>query len=678
MSLKAKIYSVVFMLVLVALVIGIVGVTSMRKLNRALKVETDTAFRVSKIKGLQSSLGDVPIGILEIVLSEDLKDMQEDKAKVAALVGQVIDPAIGNYTPIPENAEHWKNLQALWLQQKEQAERIYQLTFQNTEYKAATLSTTASLDYWLGYKNPLRRIAEAAKAAGTPEGISLAFNAMECLETMNGLQLHEKLAVVALNTANRDKWLETGREELKRFSANLNQMERKLTNPEVTDDQLKAFNADFNAAGKNKVKFADDGTASYAPTRFNRPANFLNPAYPEASRIFWEEIKPMRGGGTELFNKVYELASVNSNHKAFALFRSEYTPTSEKMSNVMGTVVKNLEDGLNEAVEDAYTDYRRAWWILILTAIIGLLAGIVLSILSVNSITRALDSMIGDLSRRSQDVERISGQLADGSESLANGSNQQASSLAETSSALEEMASMTRQNADNARETQETAAHSLQLIASGSRTVHTVTQAMGEISESSEKISNIIKTIEEIAFQTNLLALNAAVEAARAGEAGKGFAVVADEVRNLASRSAQAAKDTSELIQGTVERVRVGSGNVQELSNAFKEIETESQNVGRLVTDISAATNEQAQGVDQVNTAVAQMDKVTQTNASTAEESAAAAAELSEQSQNLNAVIGNLGSLVYGRRGQPEVRISMAAAGIPMKRFKRLPAPSNR
>lgn len=138
------------------------------------------------------------------------------------------------------------------------------------------------------------------------------------------------------------------------------------------------------------------------------------------------------------------------------------------------------------------------------------------------------------------------------------------------------------------------------------------------------------------------------MEAARAGEAGKGFAVVADEVRNLAQRSAQAAKDTSELIQNTVGRVQVGSENVRHLAESFTDIESAAKNVGQLVTEISAATNEQAQGVDQVNTAVAQMDKVTQSNASSAEESASSAGELSSQADRLKEMVEDLLSLVEG------------------------------
>ncbi len=226
---------------------------------------------------------------------------------------------------------------------------------------------------------------------------------------------------------------------------------------------------------------------------------------------------------------------------------------------------------------------------------------------------------------------------------------------------------MTRQNADNATKTNDTTQNNNKLIASGATAVGNMSQAMSEISDSAEQISRIIKTIEDIAFQTNLLALNAAVEAARAGEAGKGFAVVADEVRNLAGRSAQAARDTTQLISTTIERVRNGSDIADELDKSFREIESGSNTVARLIAEITSATNEQAQGVDQVNNAVAQMDKVTQENAATAEESASAAGELATQSGQLNDMIGELLGIVTGGK-EGAVRVAAAAPRVEKKK----------
>jgi methyl-accepting chemotaxis protein len=173
-----------------------------------------------------------------------------------------------------------------------------------------------------------------------------------------------------------------------------------------------------------------------------------------------------------------------------------------------------------------------------------------------------------------------------------------------------------------------------------------LTHSMEEISKASEETSKIIKTIDEIAFQTNLLALNAAVEAARAGEAGAGFAVVADEVRNLAMRAAEAARNTADLIEGTVKKVKDGGDLVATTNEAFAEVAQSAAKVGELVGEIAAASNEQAQGIGQVNTAVAEMDKVVQQNAANAEESASASEEMSAQAEQMKGYVEELVALV--------------------------------
>ena len=213
---------------------------------------------------------------------------------------------------------------------------------------------------------------------------------------------------------------------------------------------------------------------------------------------------------------------------------------------------------------------------------------------------------------------------------------------------MEEMSSMTKLNAGNATQTNETMTHTGKLLEDGSKHMGGMTTAMSEINDSAEQISRIIKTIEEIAFQTNLLALNAAVEAARAGEAGAGFAVVADEVRNLAQRSAQAVSDTTTLIEGTIRNVQTGVAVSQSLNNSFSEIHVSADKVTKLIQEITTATNEQAQGVDQVNIAVSQMDQVTQQNAANAEESASAAEQLSLQASQLNHMVESLVALISG------------------------------
>ena len=285
--------------------------------------------------------------------------------------------------------------------------------------------------------------------------------------------------------------------------------------------------------------------------------------------------------------------------------------------------------------------------IVVTLAVVAVLM-VFLALLISRVIVNPVRSNVSGLNRVSDEVLFASRHINDASRSLAEGATEQAAGLEEASSALEQMASMTRQNADNAVKTNATTGQNNHLLSLGADAVGNMSASMSEITSSAEQIRNIIKTIEEIAFQTNLLALNAAVEAARAGEAGKGFAVVADEVRNLAQRSAQAARDMTQLIQGTVENIRGGARIAKELDASFKEIQAGSEQVTRLIAEITSATGDQAQGVEQVNTAVAQMDKVRQQNAASAGESASASEELARQAQMLRESVSDLARLVEG------------------------------
>jgi methyl-accepting chemotaxis protein len=248
-----------------------------------------------------------------------------------------------------------------------------------------------------------------------------------------------------------------------------------------------------------------------------------------------------------------------------------------------------------------------------------------------SQIAHTLKDIASDLSKVSESSAEAANQVSASSQSLAEGSSSQAASIEETSASLEEMSSMTRRNADNAQKANELAKHARAAADKGTRDMQAMSTAMEAIKISSDDIAKIIKTIDEIAFQTNILALNAAVEAARAGEAGMGFAVVADEVRNLAQRSAQAAKETAAKIEGAISRTAQGVTISKQVDEALSEIVAQIRQVDELVTEVASASREQTQGITQINTAVSQVDKVTQSNAASAEESAAAAEELSSQ-----------------------------------------------
>jgi methyl-accepting chemotaxis protein len=236
------------------------------------------------------------------------------------------------------------------------------------------------------------------------------------------------------------------------------------------------------------------------------------------------------------------------------------------------------------------------------------------------------------------------------------------------------MSSMTRQNANNAKQANKLMTGSKETVSQAGQSMGMLTTSMGEISKAGEETSKIIKTIDEIAFQTNLLALNAAVEAARAGEAGAGFAVVADEVRNLAMRAAEAAKNTADLIEGTVKKVKEGSELVEKTGKEFREVAVSVGRSCQLVDEISAASLEQAQGIEQVNKAVGAMDKVVQQNVAHAEESASASEEMNAQAYQLKQFVDELKSLVDGSSGNRSIKIAESARRkiMPQKTAKSL------
>lgn len=284
----------------------------------------------------------------------------------------------------------------------------------------------------------------------------------------------------------------------------------------------------------------------------------------------------------------------------------------------------------------------------ILTIIITVVSMTIAYFVMRKSVVFPLHKMSQTMAEGAEQVAAAAGEVSSSSQTLAEGASQQAAAVEETSASLEEVGAMIKQGADHAREANELMKEAGQVITDADISMQKLTASMQEISAASTQTQKIVKTIDEIAFQTNLLALNAAVEAARAGEAGAGFAVVADEVRNLAMRAAEAAKNTSALIEGTVQSIKAGSDLVKGTGEEFYIVAQVVNRTGAIVAEMADSASQQAEAITQVTKAIHEIDTVTQGNAAAAEESASAAEELNAQAEAMKGQVAGLLEMVDG------------------------------
>lgn len=368
----------------------------------------------------------------------------------------------------------------------------------------------------------------------------------------------------------------------------------------------------------------------------------------DEERQLFSKVSTARIHAVSIRDKVVQLTSDGRIDEADTLRDRELSPAYDAYAKASAELVQFNEKLGEKTAEQASTSIETAKVGIFIAIGLAVAIGASLAFFIIRSITKTLTRMASTLGEGAEQVVAASSQVSASSQSLAQGSSEQAAALEETTSALEEMSSMTKKNAETAQQASSLSSEAEIAATRGNEAMGRMSQAITEIEKSSSETAKIIKVIDEIAFQTNLLALNAAVEAARAGEAGKGFAVVAEEVRNLAMRSAEAAKNTNALIEGSVQSSRHGVEISNEVAEELIKIKAGNEKVNALVGEIAAASREQATGIEQINTAVTQMDKVTQSSAANAEESAAASEELNSQAEQLNTVVRELHSLVHG------------------------------
>ncbi|HBE79399.1 MAG TPA: hypothetical protein DDW65_16740 [Firmicutes bacterium] len=391
-------------------------------------------------------------------------------------------------------------------------------------------------------------------------------------------------------------------------------------NKQAVNDAVNIYNNSFAVA--QKTFYTKEGVAMLAQLRESSVA-----AIPLINRLIESA---QSGKGEDLADENEAIQKVK-----------EWTSAITELEHICE---KNSQAGIALAQQTYIHSFR----LLSVIVIIALSLGMGLAFYITRSITGPMNSIASRVGESAGQVAAASGQLSASAQQLSQGSTEQAAAIEETSSTLQETASRVQQSSVNTQRAAELSGQATESANKGNAEMKEMMDSIQEIKDSSAQIGRIIKVIDDIAFQTNILALNAAIEAARAGEAGMGFAVVAEEVRNLAQRSAQAAKDTTIIIESNIALSGKGVSVAERVHEALNNIRSQAKMVNELMNEVAAASQEQSQGIEQITESMIQVETVTQQNAANAEESASASEELNSQAESMRRIVRELSELVNG------------------------------
>ncbi|MDR6584290.1 methyl-accepting chemotaxis protein [Herbaspirillum sp. BH-1] len=454
---------------------------------------------------------------------------------------------------------------------------------------------------------------------------------MEIRENVNSAARNLRNALLARNPEEATRYLDRGAANTAKTTQALADVEKMVG----------------TARGKELMKSIQDARAAYNTPRDKLRELIRQQKKEEATEVLFTEVIPAQDRYFDVLNEFVAfqktlmddsvVESQNTTSSAIALMLELSGVAIILCVIAAWLVTRSITRPLNEAVNVASAVAQGDLTVQIADTSKDE-TGMLLA--SLKTMNQNLHRIVSEVRTGTDTINTASSEIATGNLDLSSRTEEQAGALEETASAMEELTSTVKQNADNARQANQLAATASEVAVQGGSVVGQVVQTMGEINDASRKIVDIISVIDGIAFQTNILALNAAVEAARAGEQGRGFAVVASEVRTLAQRSASAAKEIKALIDDSVARVDNGSRLVEQAGSTMSEVVASVRRVTDVVAEISAASHEQSDGIEQINHAIVQMDEVTQQNAALVEQAAAAAQSLQEQSVRLSETVG--------------------------------------